>query len=72
MSEHPRSVVLREIVDELTLPELLKKVIQLEVMNERAKNELALIHDFNLIGGFKMLDLESKSRVEVDDFLRAI
>ena len=41
-------------------------------MNERAKNELALIHDFNLIGGFKMLDLESKSIVQVDDFLRAI
>jgi len=41
-------------------------------MNERAKNELALIHDFNLLGGFKMLDPDSKSIVEVDDFLRSI
>ena len=40
----------------MTLIEFLKKLINLEVVNERVKDELALLYDFTFSEAFKILD----------------
>jgi hypothetical protein len=44
----------------MTLIEFLKRLIALEVANERAKDELALLYDFTLVEAFKILDRDNK------------
>ena len=56
----------------MTLIEFLKRLIVLEVANERVKDELALLYDFTFHEAFKMLDRESKGSLEVDDLITAI
>ncbi len=40
----------------MTLIEFLKRLIVLEVTNERTKAELALLYDFHFSAAFKILD----------------
>ncbi len=44
----------------MTLIEFLKRLIALEVANERAKDELALLYDFTFVEAFKILDRDNK------------
>jgi len=56
----------------MTLIEFLKRLIVLEVANERVKDELALLYDFTFQEAFKMLDKDNKGSLEVDDLIAAI
>jgi hypothetical protein len=53
----------------MTLIEFLKKLINLEVVNERVKDELALLYDFTFSEAFKILDNKQKGFLEIDDIL---
>jgi molybdopterin-guanine dinucleotide biosynthesis protein len=56
----------------MTLIEFLKRLITLEVTNERVKDELALLYDFTLVEGFKILDRESKGSLEIEDIISSL
>jgi Ca2+-binding EF-hand superfamily protein len=56
----------------MTLIEFLKRLIVLEVANERVKDELALLYDFTFQEAFKILDRDSKGSLEVYDLISAL
>jgi hypothetical protein len=56
----------------MTLIEFLKRLIVLEVANERVKDELALLYDFTFHEAFKILDRDSKGSLEVNDMIAAL
>jgi Ca2+-binding EF-hand superfamily protein len=56
----------------MTLIEFLKRLIVLEVSNERVKDELALLYDFTFHEAFKILDRDSKGSLEVYDLISAL
>lgn len=43
-----------------TLIKMMKVMLQLEISNEKVKNELALTHDFNFQEAFAFLDVKTK------------
>jgi Ca2+-binding EF-hand superfamily protein len=53
----------------MTLIDFLKRLIVLEVNNERTKDELALLYDFTFIEAFKLLDKDNKGSLEINEIL---
>jgi len=56
----------------MTLIDFLKRLITLEVTNERVKDELALLYDFTFMEAFKILDRENKGALEIDDLIGSL
>jgi hypothetical protein len=56
----------------ISLIEFLKRSVSLEIANERAKNELALLYDFTFEEGFKILDIVGKQEILAEDLLHAL
>ncbi|TNV82396.1 hypothetical protein FGO68_gene12012 [Halteria grandinella] len=56
----------------LTLCEMLKKLLYYELANEKIKNELALLHDFNPEEAFHILDCTGRKELRSYDLIQAM
>lgn len=54
------------------MSETLKRLLQIELSNEKAKNELALIYDFDPYDAFKILDCNLRDELQPFDILKAL